>query len=495
MYYATTGKWNEERPVVERIEEDKKLLEATKLFSQIAFTALDAEGIKSIYRELKRKVVREIVFDKHTILPKIQNIQEAYIGLLPAKEYLKLICDNEGKLQRSLFYDNVRDFQGNNPVNMEILATLGDSDQRDKFVVLNNGVTVVAQAINKIGSTFRLKDFQIVNGCQTSHVLFRNQNALDIVFVPVKIVVTDDSDVINLIIKGTNRQTEVKIEAFESLNPFQKELEEFYATFGKAREPRLYYERRSKQYEGLPIKQQQIISLTAQAKSFLAMFLNDPHSTHRYYGELLRANRSRLFISSHSPIPYYVSALALYNFDRLVEAGKLSTFHRRLKYQVLMLFRLLKQTSPLPFLDSKKGMDAYCQKLLEVLSSQEEALRCFLSCGKLLEEALKAGRYEIREAVRLRAFTADLISSVRSRATTEPASVSRERGIVKWFSDLKGYGFILREKDKTDLFVHYTGINVSGYRYLNQGEHVEFSLVDGKRGPQAVDVQLIAHSS
>jgi AIPR protein len=56
------------------------------------------------------------------------------------------------------------------------------------------------------------------------------------VFVPIKIIVTADAEVTNLITKGTNRQTEVKVEAFESLNPFQKELEEFYGTFGKDKE-------------------------------------------------------------------------------------------------------------------------------------------------------------------------------------------------------------------------------------------------------------------
>jgi hypothetical protein len=81
-----------------------------------------------------------------------------------------------------------------------------------------------------------LKDFQIVNGCQTSHVLFRNRALLQNVFVPIKIIVTADAEVTNLITKGTNRQTEVKVEAFESLNPFQKELEEFYGTFGKDKE-------------------------------------------------------------------------------------------------------------------------------------------------------------------------------------------------------------------------------------------------------------------
>ena len=89
----------------------------------------------------------------------------------------------------------------------------------------------------------------------------------------------------NQIIKATNRQTEVKLEAFESLSPFHRTLEEFYASFLTDATKRLYYERRSKQYANTPVKPTAIVSLSAQAQSFLGMFLNEPHSTHRYYGE------------------------------------------------------------------------------------------------------------------------------------------------------------------------------------------------------------------
>jgi hypothetical protein len=65
--------------------------------------------------------------------------------------------------------------------------------------------------------------------------------------------VTDDIDITNMVIKATNRQTEVKVEAFESLQPFHKQLEDFYNTF-KDIKP-LYYERRSKQYDFLTIKE------------------------------------------------------------------------------------------------------------------------------------------------------------------------------------------------------------------------------------------------
>ena len=291
MYYATTGKWVSDRNVVGRIDADKHDLESTGLFSEIKFFPLDSEKIKSLYRELKHKITKEINFEKHTILPKINNVQEAYIGILTCRDYLQFICDSEGNLQKNLFYDNIRDFQGNNPVNKDIASTLKDGTQKSRFGLLNNGITIVAKAISKIGSTFKIMDYQIVNGCQTSHVLYFNRDALSSdVFVPIKIIVTDNQDVTNDIIKATNWQTEVKKEAFVSLSPFHKKLEEFYATFDKDKDQRLYYERRSKQYEDQPIKKNMIVTVTTQIKAFLSMFLDEPHSTHRYYGEILKAN-------------------------------------------------------------------------------------------------------------------------------------------------------------------------------------------------------------
>jgi CspA family cold shock protein len=61
-------------------------------------------------------------------------------------------------------------------------------------------------------------------------------------------------------------------------------------------------------------------------------------------------------------------------------------------------------------------------------------------------------------------------------------------GIVKWFSDKKGYGFIEQE-DGGDIFVHYTGISMDGFKTLSEGERVTFDVEDGNRGPSAKNVR------
>ncbi|MFH1626161.1 MAG: cold-shock protein [Pseudomonadota bacterium] len=63
----------------------------------------------------------------------------------------------------------------------------------------------------------------------------------------------------------------------------------------------------------------------------------------------------------------------------------------------------------------------------------------------------------------------------------------RETGTVKWFNNTKGYGFITRDQGG-DVFVHYTAIRGEGFRSLEEGQRVEFTVGQGEKGPQAQDV-------
>lgn len=62
-------------------------------------------------------------------------------------------------------------------------------------------------------------------------------------------------------------------------------------------------------------------------------------------------------------------------------------------------------------------------------------------------------------------------------------------GTVKWFDDAKGYGFIAPDEGGKDLFVHHTNINTAGFRSLAEGARVEFEAQEGRKGPEAVNVQ------
>ncbi len=66
---------------------------------------------------------------------------------------------------------------------------------------------------------------------------------------------------------------------------------------------------------------------------------------------------------------------------------------------------------------------------------------------------------------------------------------TRVKGVVKWFSNARGYGFIAPNGEgQEDVFVHFSGIAAQGYRSLREGEVVEFTIEDTPKGPQAIDV-------
>jgi AIPR protein len=416
LRYVATSSGRPNTLLTDTANRETELLKDTGLFSVAQFDFYNAEDLKAIYRNLSNKITKQVAFEKHTILPKIQGVKRAYIGILPCKEYLKLICDESGRLLKNVFYDNVRDFQGDNAVNREILSTItSDEAGRETFVLLNNGVTVVCKSINPVGVEFTVRDFQVVNGCQTSHVLHRNQDILSgNEFVIIKLIETEDADLTNRITKATNRQTEVKLEAFAGLQPFHKELEAFYSSI----EPkeRLYYERRPGQFDfDSNASQRKVVSIPSQIKSFVSVFLEEPQKIHFYYGQLLNdyssGNESALFAESHDPFPYYAaSRLVFLVNERLRQRARPQL---KWKYHLAAMIRML---SGGPFNVNRLSDSAHCKRYCESLqASSADFGTHFDTAVGLLAEALnaRAARRNFRDLPQDADMAKELLSDCR----------------------------------------------------------------------------------
>jgi hypothetical protein len=155
--------------------------------------------------------------------------------------------------------------------------------------------------------------------------------------IPIKIVSTTNQEVINSIIRSTNRQNQVQPEAFESLTEFHRKFEEFCKAKNRDVKGSIYYERRSRQYvTDDTVRPIQIISLSNLLSASISMFYSEPHSTHRYYGELLKANRSKIFIEDHLLEPYYFAAYCLHKLILELRKTPESKKHSFARYHTLM---------------------------------------------------------------------------------------------------------------------------------------------------------------
>jgi cold shock protein len=85
----------------------------------------------------------------------------------------------------------------------------------------------------------------------------------------------------------------------------------------------------------------------------------------------------------------------------------------------------------------------------------------------------------------------EIVGNVSDGKTLGGTYVARLKGTVKWFNNAKGFGFIGRE-DGPDVFVHYSAITTEGYKSLQEGDPVEFEIVEGQKGPQAGNVMKVA---
>jgi hypothetical protein len=392
MYYVTTGKWQADDKLLGRVQTEIATLEELNIFrSPPTFEPVDARRLQQLFNRSQNALTKTITFANRVTLPTIDGIREAYLGYISAPEYLAMITDDNGGLLRGLFYENVRDFQGANPVNKEIEETLR-SDAKESFVLLNNGITLVCEDLGKTGDRFTVAGFQIVNGCQTSHVLYNNRDQLkETVLLSVKLIVAPDDALRNQVIKATNRQTTVKTEELAALTDFQKLLERYYDAIPP--EHRLYYERRSQQFRSTPgLEKIRIVNISTQIRTFAAMFLNRPHQSSRYYGSLLKDVESSIFVEGHFPVAYYVSAFAFFRVESFLRRFQIDNKYRPFKYHILGIFRMLVAGTNMPAMTANK-FEKYCESLKDLLWDDAKCLGAVQQSCEILDKVL-AGNYD-----------------------------------------------------------------------------------------------------
>ena len=230
---------------------------------------------------------------------------------------------------------------------------------------MNNGVTIITRSLTRTGTNkFHIEDFQIVNGCQTSNVLFDNSQSLSGVNVPLRLIHTDDENIIQSIVTATNSQTQVTREQLLAITEFPKKLEQFFQSYDEHH--RLYYERRPKQYERTSIDRSRMITQPNTIRAFAGMFRGEPHRTTKNFNALVDQVGKEIFSDRHRLEPYYVAAYALCRLEKLFKSKAIDSKFKAARFQMLFAFRRL-CTNEIPPEAGSRDMVKYCDSLLTIL--------------------------------------------------------------------------------------------------------------------------------
>lgn len=395
-YYVCCGNYVGQEDFESPKRKTKTFIDQTDLVQSFDYLFVDRKGIVNFYKDTKSKLETVVNIEQKLTLPKVDGISDAYLCILPFKELNKLFV-SEDKILQEVFYDNVRSYQGMNQVNRSITESLKQGNI-DLFTAMNNGITVIAKRIKPTGHDIRLIDYQIVNGCQTCNVLFQNRfiPGIENLKVAVKLIASDDKEIRDKIIVGNNSQTEVKREQLVSLLDSQRHIEDYYNAQNKYE--KLYYERRSKQYKNddAKVPLNKVITIPTQILAFVSMFMSAPDKVSGYYGSIVdefEKNGKKVFAPETNPAYYYTCALASYKMTEMFSIGVLEKKYKKVKFHILLAFRLMCESMSLPAFNSNKAQ-LYCDHLCEILSNEERCKTGFMAAAMLVDAALKRQPYD-----------------------------------------------------------------------------------------------------
>lgn len=335
--FVATGIYQRPEALEVALTDFNRQATALGIFHEIDIKFVDRDELTRLWVGTYSGVNASLPAFSTAALPNIAGIDEAYLAVVKASDFVNnLLTTEDGNLRTQVFEENVRSFLGlDNAVNQSIAATLA-SDAASRFPVLNNGITIVSPDVQLQGNTLHLTNFQIVNGCQTSNVLFENRGALGDVMVNIKIVETQLEDVFSELVRATNSQTRVEDTQFLSLRPIVRKVEQFFNTYEGA-EGRLYLERRDRQYVGQDIPNTRIFSLHNAAKCVAAMLCNRPELASRYPKTMYEELTDTIFADDTKEIVFYAACLTMYRFTLLVSNSTIPQNLKRFKWHMLPL--------------------------------------------------------------------------------------------------------------------------------------------------------------
>ncbi|HAM16618.1 MAG TPA: hypothetical protein DCP91_12340 [Eggerthellaceae bacterium] len=377
-------------------------IERTGYFHNVTFEYIGVNELIALWAKTHDFEEATVTVEEIVSYPReMPGIYQAFVAFLPASEFVdKILSDKHGKLKTRIYDDNVRDYQGeSNAVNGQIKQTVLDPVSCGRFAILNNGITVVASEVRIAQRSLHLKDYQIVNGCQTSNVLYECREHLDSsTLVTLKVVQAEDLDVVDQIVRATNSQSQVDETQFFSSQPFAKRIEQFFAAISEEpnREVELFFERRRGQYDKHDISKNRIVTLNDACRAVGAMFLKRPDLACRYPTRMIKDLKDKLFDPTNKEIIFYTASLALYRLKLLIGAKNIDSKYSVYRWHILMIIGSIANEQRMPRLNSSKIND-FCEPIIRACSQPgPDCIELFDAATRIIDVAGLRPRDETR---------------------------------------------------------------------------------------------------
>lgn len=342
-FFASTARASEDREILAAQKAIKNSLEGSGYFSNVDVILVNRDSIVEMWTTAEGQVEATLKVLGSAAFPRTPGIDEGYAVTVRAKDFIEqILVDQNDRLRQRIFEENVRDFLGvGGDVNKEMAETLRDETKQKRFGLLNNGITIISPDIRVGSLEISIRDFQIVNGCQTSNVLYENREHIgDDVTIMLKLIETSNAAVIDDIVRSTNRQAKVDENQFLATLDAVKALERYFEARGADDELRLYFERRKNQFSHREnVKAIRVFDIKEIARCVAAMFLDKPDIASRYPNRLTSEMRTQVFDPNYQEEIYHTAAYTLYRLKILMSNNRIEQRYYKIRWHIIMAIK------------------------------------------------------------------------------------------------------------------------------------------------------------
>ncbi len=324
------------------------------------------EELKEAFDKIPEFYKVSLEIEENVQLPPKANVEISLLSSIKFNELKKLILNSGGYIRKELFIENPRYYLRETSVNVDIRRTLENSSLRQYFVYLNNGLTIICDSIERHPTrrnTYILVYPRIINGCQTTHILYEKYkefpDSLKDVEIVAKIIATRDESLKERIIFSANNQNAIDRD-LQALNEFHKKIEEYYIaqeeiTLNGYKKIKLYYKRLRGQYSNVEPYYAKI-DIENLAKVYISTLLKEPHKMKS--NAIKRINKyideGKIFYAEDEPEKYYYCGVLYFWLNNLIINNEIELQTKTMDMHLLLSVDLFLQKEGLKNISDKK---------------------------------------------------------------------------------------------------------------------------------------------